>query len=65
MVIVCDTFDWEDYPVFVGPDEDVVQVADNYRKNMQRVMEVYQLDLDKELQLGEYRAFHYGKKELD
>lgn len=26
MIVVCDTFDWDDFPVFVMPDEDVREV---------------------------------------
>lgn len=44
MVVVCDTFDYEDYPVYVGEGEDTREVADNFNgKNMQQVMEVYSL----------------------
>ncbi len=48
MIVVCDTFNHEDYPVYCGYDE----ILDKYQeyssgKNMQRVMEVYKLDEDK------------------
>jgi len=59
MIIVCDTFAWEDYPVFVSKDEDVNVVEAKYTgKNMQRVMEVYNLHADKEQQLTSVRAFN-------
>lgn len=59
MVVVCDTFDYEDYPVYVYPNGDVHKVVEAYDgKNMQRVMEVYALFLDMESQLAEHRAFH-------
>ena len=42
MIVVCDTFDYEDYPVFVTKDEDLSEVRAKYSGvNMQRVMEVY------------------------
>lgn len=42
MIVVCDTFDHDDYPVFVMPSEDVSEKDREYReKSMQRVMEVY------------------------
>jgi hypothetical protein len=52
MVVVCDTFDHEDYPVYVKRGEDVSKVvAENSDPNkMSRVMEVYsyKLDLDQQ-----------------
>jgi hypothetical protein len=60
MIVVCDTFEYEDYPVFVYPDEDVSQVVKKYDgRNMQRVMELYSMKLDKASQIAERRAFHY------
>lgn len=44
MLIVCDTFGHEDYPVYVGPNEDLQERIAYYNTNMQRVMEVYSLD---------------------
>jgi hypothetical protein len=42
MIVVCDTFDWDDYPVYVTGDEDVREKAKEYDgKNMQKLMEVY------------------------
>lgn len=60
MIVVCDTFDWEDYPVFVMPDEDVHQVEEvSSNASMQKVMEVYNLSMDKRDQLAQHRAFNY------
>lgn len=71
LIVVCDTFDWEDYPIFVSPDEDAHSKAGEYgivgsnglpsvpNKNMQKVMEVYSLSRDWGSQLNEYRAFHF------
>lgn len=60
MIVVCDTYDYEDYPVYVDRDEDV---RDKFREfngvNMQRVMEVYSFKVDKDIQMSETRAFHY------
>jgi hypothetical protein len=42
LVVVCDTFDHEDYPVLVKPGEDVNERVSHYNgSNMQKVMEVY------------------------
>jgi hypothetical protein len=44
VVIVCDTFDYEDYPVEVLKGQDVREVAKaNNGPNMTRLMEVYSL----------------------
>lgn len=60
VIVVCDTFDYDDYPVYVMPAESVREKADEHNgKNMQKVMEVYSLKLDIEKQLGEHRSFHY------
>lgn len=60
IIVVCDTFDHGDYPVYVQRSADVREEADKYdNKNMQRVMEVYALHLDLESQLSEKRSFHY------
>lgn len=59
MIVVCDTFDYDDYPVYVSPEEDVRQKVKDYSVNMQKVMEVYSMKHNKESQLNETRAFHY------
>lgn len=60
MIVVCDTYDWDDYPVYVSKDEDCRKKAESYNgKDMQRVMEVYSMAVDKESQMAEHRAFHY------
>lgn len=65
-IVVCDTFDHEDYPVHVMPTEDVRKRYDEYNgKEMQRVMEVYALHLDLEAQLSEHRSFHFESPSED
>lgn len=59
MVVACDTFDYSDYPVFVTTADDVATVASAaHAANMQKVMEVYDLNMDMEAQLAEHRALH-------
>ena len=59
MIVVCDTFDWDDYPVFVKADE---QVADRVKAfdgvNMQKIMEIYNLSMDRDDQLAQHRAYN-------
>lgn len=55
MIVVCDTYNHEDYPVYVMPGEDaqsdVRKMVEEYgKKSMQRVMEVYKLELGKDAQ---------------
>ena len=65
VIVVCDTFDYSDYPVFISPDESVFEKYSKFQgKNMQRVMEVYDLSLDLDKQLGEVRAWHPSRGEL-
>lgn len=60
MIVVCDSFDHDDYPVYVEHGQDPWAKANEYAgKDEQRVMEVYALHLDMDAQLAETRAFHY------
>jgi hypothetical protein len=44
IISVCDTFDWDDYPVFVLPNENVDEVKLKYDgKNMQKINEIIDL----------------------
>ena len=60
MLVVCDTFDWNDYPVYVTRHQDVREREKYYRDaSMQRVMEIYSANHSWEAQMAEDRAFHY------
>ncbi len=59
VIVVCNTFDHEDYPVFVKPDENAQEKSKEYDgKNMQKIEEVYNLSMDIEVQLNQDRAFN-------
>ena len=59
MIVVCDTYDYEDYPVYVNRNENVQEVIDNYSsKPMQQIMEVYSYDLNIFDQLGSDRVWN-------
>lgn len=59
VIVVCDTYDHEDYPVDVSKDQNIFDRIDYYKNcSMQRVMEVYNLNMDIEEQLAEHRAWH-------
>lgn len=44
MIVACDEFDWEDYPIFVKEPSQFYAEYDRVNgKNMQRIIEVYDL----------------------
>ena len=53
MVVMCDTFDWDDYPVYVLPGENPREKA---MGDMQKPMECYNMSMDLEEQIAEHRA---------
>ena len=55
LIVMCDSFNYEDYPVFAHSDQECRGRMNN-PGNMQRVMEVYNLAQDKNAQLNEHRA---------
>lgn len=59
MIVMCDTFDYDDYPVYVERGQDAREEADKRKGNMQKVMECYNLSMDMEAQIAEHRAMHY------
>lgn len=61
LIVVCDTFSHEDYPIFImGGEAEARKSYNEYNgPDMQRVMEVYSLARDKEEQLAEHRSFHF------
>ena len=56
MIVVCDTFDHDDYPVYTS-DVESARAKVKSPGEMQRVMEVYDLKADKAEQMAERRAF--------
>ena len=60
MIVVVDTFNWEDYPAFVKPTENIHDRIQYYlRSPMQKIMEVYDLTQDKQMQLNESRTMRF------
>lgn len=58
MLIICDTYDWDDYPLYcISANEARLKMASP--GEMQRVMEVYNLSTDMEKQLEEHRSFNF------
>lgn len=60
MIVVCDTFDWAHFPVYVSPGEDVREVEKKYAESSgHKIMEVYKMAMGMSAQMNEHRAFHY------
>lgn len=59
MLVVCDTYDYEDYPVYVKKGQNCQDVVSAYHgKDMQRVMEVYSMSKDLKEQLNVHRSWN-------
>lgn len=43
MISVCDTWDYDDYPVYVMEGEDLEKIKPLYSINMQRINEIIEL----------------------
>lgn len=60
VIIACDTFDYDNYPVYVMPGEDARQKFDDTCfKNMTIVDECYNLSMDIKEQMSRYRCFEF------
>ena len=60
LIVMCDTYDYDDYPVFVKGSQEECQKEYNALSrggNMQTVMEVYDIGADIAPQLTKKRAF--------
>lgn len=59
MIVATDIFDWDDYPVYVMPGSVAAKRADEVRsQSMTKVMEVYDLSMDRAQQLGAGRVYN-------
>lgn len=56
MIVLCDTFDHDDYPTYQKTEEQARALMKS-PGDMQRVMEVYDLQADMEKQLAMQRCF--------
>lgn len=63
VLIVCDTFDWDDFPVFVDAGQNPRIVAREWSDEEDfKLMEVYDLSMDFEEQLVPYvNVFNWGE----
>lgn len=57
VIVVCDSFSYEDYPVFVYPGESVQSKKSKYDgHNMQRIMEVIELQSELDARVAKVNA---------
>lgn len=56
LIVVCDTFDHEDYPVYSSRENFWMEYNRHNGTNMQRIMEVYDLHGPRDEQLMEHRS---------
>ncbi len=60
MLVVYDSFSRKDYPVYVKKRQHVREIAARYDgKDMDYLMEVYNLSMDLEAQIAKLRSFNY------
>jgi hypothetical protein len=56
VIVVCDTFSYEDYTVEVMPGDDLAAKRREYSDNMQRVMEVIPIQSEQEARLSKVNS---------
>jgi len=64
MIVACDTYDWENYPIYCNTDEECLEKY-NYlltNNNMQKCDEVYDLSMDLKKQLNTERCMNLPNK---
>ena len=47
IISVCDTWDYDDYPVYCRNKKEVIEAIPEYTQNMQRINEIIRIDGDK------------------
>ena len=62
MFVVCDTFDYEDYPVYVSKEEFKEKYERYNNRDMQKIMEIYDLHKDIDEQLNSDIAWNLPKE---
>lgn len=61
LIVMCDTFDHDNYPVYVMANQDIAKEVKkrSNNDNMQRVEEVYNINKDMDKQLSQPRCMEY------
>lgn len=60
MIVLCDQIDWYDFPLYTSGLEEFKREFKKYSKPQSaiKIIEVYDLNIDMDEQMKEYRAFH-------
>jgi hypothetical protein len=59
MLVICDKFDYEYYPVYIKKTDDIKQKTTYYNNSpMQEVIEIYNYSMDLEEQLNQNRVWN-------
>jgi len=59
LIVAVDRYDHDNYPIYVGPDEKIQEEIQRVDAgNMQGIDEVYNMSIDIDEQLSEYRAYN-------
>jgi len=59
MIVVCDNYDFSDFPVFVKSKKELEETLQEYAiKRDYKIMEVYDMSMDLNKQLNEEKAWH-------
>ncbi len=62
LIVVCDSFDYDDYPVFVDKEENFgAKYWEMKNAPMQQIMEVYDISKPKEDQMALTRCWNFPK----
>lgn len=59
LIVACDTFDYDNYPIYISPQQDGVKEFEAIFDESTTVDEVYNLSMDIEAQLKEIRARNF------
>ena len=59
LIVAVDTYDHDNYPVYVGYDEDVMkEITRVESSDMQGIDEIYNMSMDINKQLSQFRAYN-------
>lgn len=59
LIVAVDAHDHENYPVYIGYNEDIKKEIERIRSaELQGIDEIYNMSMDIDKQLAEYRSYH-------
>jgi hypothetical protein len=57
VIIAVDTWDHEDYPIYVTSEKNIHTEISKFERSKNRIMEIYKMSEDLEMQLNQYRSY--------